>query len=60
MDELTRHIQAIVPCMLFANDIVLVDETAIGVNAELEIWREVLESKGFKISKNKAIYGMQI
>ena len=38
MDELTRHIEYDVPwCMLFADDIVLVDETAKGVNAKLEI-----------------------
>ena len=42
--------------MLFADDIVLVDETARGVNAKLEIWREALESKGFKISRNKTEY----
>ena len=31
MDELTRHIQDIVPwCMLFTDDIVLVDENARG------------------------------
>ena len=57
MNEHTRHIQDDVPwCMLFADDIVLVDETARGVNAKLEIWREALESKDFKISKNKTEY----
>jgi hypothetical protein len=39
-DELTKSIQEDVPwCMLFADDIVLVDETRRGVNVELEIWR---------------------
>ena len=42
--------------MLFVDDIVLIDETARGVNAKLEIWRETLESKGFKISRNKTEY----
>ena len=43
MDELTKYIQDGVPwCMLFANNIVLVDETTRGVNAKLEIWREAL------------------
>ena len=38
MDELTRHIQEEVPwCMLFANDVVLIDETREGVNAKLEL-----------------------
>ncbi|KAI8547555.1 hypothetical protein RHMOL_Rhmol07G0205300 [Rhododendron molle] len=39
--------------MMFANDIVLVDETAKGVNTKLEIWREALESRGFRISRSK-------
>ena len=57
MDELTMHIQDNIPwCMLFADDIVLIDETKSGVNAKLDIWREVLESKGFKISKPKIEY----
>ena len=38
MDELTRDIQdEILWCMLFADDIVLVDETRYGVNAKLEL-----------------------
>jgi hypothetical protein len=57
MDELTRHIQEDIPwCMLFADDIVLVDETASGVKTKLEIWREALESKGFRISRSKTEY----
>ena len=40
MDELTRAIQDEIPwCMLFADDIVLVDETRAGVNVKLELWR---------------------
>jgi len=39
MYELTRAIQAEIPwCILFADDIVLVDETRAGVNAKLELW----------------------
>ena len=39
MDELNRAIQDEIPwCMLFADDIVLVDETRAGVNAKLELW----------------------
>ena len=37
MDELTRYIQDDISwCMLFADEIVLVDETAIGINTKLE------------------------
>ena len=44
MDELTRHMHDEVPwCMLFADDVVLVAETKVEVNAKLEIWRETLE-----------------
>ena len=38
MDEVTRTIQDEIPwCMLFADDIVLVDETRAGINAKLEL-----------------------
>ncbi|KAI8543266.1 hypothetical protein RHMOL_Rhmol08G0203600 [Rhododendron molle] len=43
-------------CMMFADDIVLVDETSRCVNTKLEIWREALESKGFRISRSKTGY----
>ena len=42
--------------MLFADDIVLVDETREGVNTKLELWRNNLESKGFKLSRKKTKY----
>ena len=38
---------------LFADDIVLVDETKSGVNAKLEQWRQRLESRGFKLSRER-------
>ena len=57
MDALTHHIQGEVPwCMLFADDIILIDETRGGVNERLEIWRHALESKGFKLSRTKTEY----
>ena len=40
MDEVTRDIQGDIPwCMLFADDVVLVDESRTGVNQKLELWR---------------------
>lgn len=36
--------------------VVLVDETKRGVDAKLKMWREALESKGFKISGTKTEY----
>ncbi|XP_060178388.1 uncharacterized protein LOC132608378 [Lycium barbarum] len=57
MDALTSRIQGEVPwCMLFADDIVLIDESRSGVNARLEVWRQTLESKGFKLSRTKTEY----
>ena len=57
IDELTREIQDKVPwCMFFADDIVLVDESRSGVNHKLELWRQTLESKGFRLSKTKTEY----
>ena len=47
MDELTKSIQEeVLWCMLFADDIVLMDEIRHGVNVKLEIWWNAL---GFSI-----------
>ncbi|KAH0456366.1 hypothetical protein IEQ34_014273 [Dendrobium chrysotoxum] len=57
MDVLTRHLQEDVPwCMLFADDILLVDKTREGVEGKLELWRSTLESKGFRLSRSKTEY----
>ena len=54
IDELTTHIQRKVPWhMLFAYDIMLVDELRNDVNAKHNRWQKTLESKGFKISCKK-------
>jgi hypothetical protein len=43
MDEITRDIQGDIPwCMLFADDVVLVDDSRTGVNRKLELWRHVI------------------
>ena len=47
MDELTREIQDEIPwCMLFADDIIFIDETRDGINTKLERWRDTLETRG--------------
>ena len=57
MDEVTRDIQGDISwCMLFADDIVLVDESRTGVNQKLELWLKTLESKGFRLSRTKTEY----
>ena len=42
--------------MLFADDVVLVDESRAGVNMKLELWRQTLESKCFRLSRTKTEY----
>ena len=57
MDEVTRDIQGDIPwCMLFTDDVVLVDESQTGVNQKLELWREILKSKGFRLGRTKTEY----
>jgi hypothetical protein len=57
IDEVTRDIQGdISGCMVFADVVVLVDESQEGVNRKLELWRQTLESKGFRISRTKTEY----
>jgi hypothetical protein len=57
MDEVTRDIQGDIPwCMLFADDVVLVDDSRTGVNRKLELWRQTLELKGFRLSRTKIEY----
>ena len=57
MDEVTRNIPVDIPwCMLFTDDVVLVDESQMGVNMKLELWRQTLDSKGFRLSKTKIEY----
>jgi hypothetical protein len=59
MDEGTRDIQSDISWyMLFVDDVVLVDETRAGVNGKLELWKDSLESKGFKLSMTKTEYMM--
>uniref|UniRef100_A0A8I6YFU2 Reverse transcriptase domain-containing protein n=1 Tax=Hordeum vulgare subsp. vulgare TaxID=112509 RepID=A0A8I6YFU2_HORVV len=57
MDEVTRDIQGDIPwCILFADDVVLVDDSRTGVNRMLDLWRRTLESKGFRLSRTKTEY----
>jgi hypothetical protein len=39
--------------MLFADDVVLVDESRAGVNMKLELWGHTLESRGFRLSRTR-------
>ena len=42
----------------FADDIVLVDETRAGVNVKLELWRQTLESRGFRLRQKQSIWSV--
>ena len=57
MDVLAEEARTKPPwAMLFADDLVLVSETAEEVEEELERWRAVTENKGFRISRSKTEY----
>jgi hypothetical protein len=57
MNEVTRDIQGGISwCMLFADDVVLVDESRTGVDQKLELWRRTLEAKCFRLSRSKTEY----
>jgi hypothetical protein len=57
MDDVTRDIQGGIPwCMLFTDDVVLVDESRTDVDQMLELWRRTLEAKVFRLSRSKMKY----
>nr|GEV28416.1 DNA-directed DNA polymerase [Tanacetum cinerariifolium] len=57
LDELSRGIQENIPwCMIFAEDIVLIAESAERLNNRLESWRKTLEDNGLRVSREKMKY----
>ena len=42
--------------MMFANDIFLIEERREDVEAKLELWRQTLERRGFRLSRSKTEY----
>jgi hypothetical protein len=57
MDDVTRDIQGGISwCMLFTDDVVLVDESRTDVDQMLELWRWTLEAKVFRLSRSKTKY----
>ena len=56
MDELKEIKDELPWCMLFTDDIVLIDETRQGVNDKLERWRHTLKFRGFRVSRSKTEY----
>jgi hypothetical protein len=54
MDDITNDIQGDIHWyMLFVDDVVLIDESRIGVDQKLELWRQTLESNSFRLSITK-------
>ena len=57
MDKITKSIHEDIPwCMLFDDDIVLINETKEWVNKKLKLWRQTLEGRGFRLSRSKTEY----
>ncbi|GKD38477.1 retrovirus-related pol polyprotein LINE-1 [Tanacetum coccineum] len=57
LDEISQGIQESIPwCMIFADDIVLIAESAEGLNNRIEKWREALEDNGLRVSREKSEY----
>ncbi|KAF3622310.1 Homeobox protein knotted-1 like 3 [Capsicum annuum] len=54
-DVWSRNMQIGIVAIL-QNRVVLINETRSGVNAKLEVWRQTLESKGFRLSRSKTEY----
>ena len=51
MDKHTKSIQG--SPLVFADDMVLVNETRSGVSLKLEIWQDTLKSKDSQLSRTK-------
>ena len=53
MDEIIESIHEGIPwCMLFADNIVLISETKEGDNKKLKLWRQTLETRGFRLNRS--------
>ena len=57
MDKISKIIHKDISWfMMFANDIVLIGETKKGVNKKLELWRQTLKAREFRLSRSKTEY----
>ena len=54
LDCMTREVQREAPWdILFADDVVVCSETMEEVKQRLEMWREVMEARGVRVSRQK-------
>ena len=57
MDKITKSIHDDISwCMLFADDIVLIGKIKEEVNKKLELWRQTLKAREFRLSRLKTKY----
>jgi hypothetical protein len=57
MDEIIRYIQEDISyCILYADDMVLIDENMIEIVKKIELRRQILESKDFRLCRTKIEY----
>jgi hypothetical protein len=57
MDEITRDIRGGIPwCILFTDDVVLVDESMTGIDQKLKLWRWTFKAKSFSFNRFKMKY----
>ncbi|RDX63331.1 Peptidyl-tRNA hydrolase ICT1, mitochondrial, partial [Mucuna pruriens] len=57
LEVLTGDMQKIIPnCMLFVDDIVLIEELREPINFKIELWRQILGTKSFHLSRSKIEY----
>ncbi|XP_026435115.1 uncharacterized protein LOC113332823 [Papaver somniferum] len=57
LDQVTKDILGEISwCMLFADDVARIGESKQEVEGKLELWRQTLESKGFRLSRTKTEY----
>ena len=40
-------------CIFFVDDIILIDEIKEDVNTQLELWRQILKVREFRLSRSK-------
>ena len=57
MDEHTKgNVDEVPWCMLFVDNVILINETSKWINNKLEWYRNSLEAKGFRLSRSKTEY----
>ncbi|KAL6506092.1 hypothetical protein OROHE_022621 [Orobanche hederae] len=54
--KLLEHVGLEMDLPVISDDIVLIEETKVGVQQKLELWRDTLEARGFRLSRSKTEY----